>query len=445
MKINLNKIAKALLCAVVAMVSVTFVACDDQPDEFKPTDGTPVIKYIRMSVPESADSLITEAYMEAVICIVGDNLKSVHEIWFNDQKAALNTSYMTDHTIIVAVPGTIPAEVSDKIFFKTHSGATVEYDFGVVVPEPVIYSMSNEWAKPGDEVTIIGNYFCDDPNVPIKVELPGKIIVTEFTEVAINRLSFILPDDATTEGRISVTSIYGSGKSPFQFHDSRGMLFDFDGATGLAFVDNCWHGHTAKSDEYSLNGNYVQMGNGEKVFSSSTTWIDDAEVGYFLEYWPGNWEGTFPASGQGMKLSDLVDFSNWENMSLKFEMLIPAENPWYSGVPMQIIVSNPTQAVLWAAGWDFFNGSADKQSPRAFYRPWRSAEGGVYHTDGKWTTVTIPLNTLTFDNDGAATANPITGPDSFAGITIAIVGGSVEEDQNAPIVKIDNIRAVTNL
>ncbi len=59
--------------------------------------------------------------------------------------------------------------------------------------------------------------------------------------------------------------------------------------------------------------------------------------------------------------------------------------------------------------------------------------------------MTIPLNTLTFDNDGAATANPITGPDSFAGITIAIVGGSVEEDQNAPIVKIDNIRAVTNL
>lgn len=423
-----------------------FASCEDQPDKFEGESGTPKIKYVRTSLPQQADSLITEARLESVICIVGDNLKSVHEIWFNDQKAALNTSYMTDHTIIVAIPSAIPNEVSNKIYFKTFGGKTVDYDFGVVVPGPAIYSMSNENARPGEEVTISGSYFCDDPNVPIEVELPGKIKVTEFTNLSLNSISFILPDNATEEGQISVNTIYGTSKSPFHLHDSRGMLFDFDGQTGLRFTDNCWHAHTAKSDEWSLSGNYVQMGDGTITFVDSETWVDTSETGYFLEYWPGDWSVGMPTSGQGMKLNDLVDFTDWENMSLKFEMLIPAEHPWGSGVPMQIIFSSVEQISLTSASWDYFNADdVSKQSPRAFYRPWRSAPDGVYHTDGKWVTVTIPLTSFTYNNSEAATSNPVTGPDSFAGLSIFIVGGSVEGEQAAPIVKFDNIRVVKNL
>ena len=146
-----------------------------------------------------------------------------------------------------------------------------------------------------------------------------------------------------------------------------------------------------------------------------------------------------------MKLSDLVDFSKWEDMSLKFEMQIPAENPWYSGVPLQVIITSPKQITLSTAGWDFFNGDADKQAPRALYRPWRTATGGVYHTDGKWVTVTIPFNTFSYNYEETATANPITGPESFGGITLCLTGGTIDADQPAPIVRIDNIRAVKNL
>ncbi|MDE5689392.1 MAG: hypothetical protein K2I38_01675, partial [Duncaniella sp.] len=70
---------------------------------------------------------------------------------------------------------------------------------------------------------------------------------------------------------------------------------------------------------------------------------------------------------------------------------------------------------------------------------------GVYHTDGKWVTVTIPFNTFSYNYEETATANPITGPESFGGITLCLTGGTIDADQPAPIVRIDNIRAVKNL
>lgn len=429
----------------IALATFTMASCEDQPDAFKGEKGEPTIKYIRPSLPQQADSLISGAELESIICIVGENLKSVHEIWFNDQKAALNTSYMTDNTIIVAIPSTIPAEVSNKIYFKTFGGSIVEYDFNIVVPKPIIYSISNENARPGQEVTIYGNYFCDDVNIPVTVELPGGIIVSEFTNIAINRLSFILPNEATTEGQLAVTSVYGTGKSPFYINDHRGMLFDFDSDNSLSFKGDAWKKHSAIIDDWSLSGGYVQMGNGSQIFSESGTWIDDDEVGYFLLYWPGTWGDGYPKTGMGAKIHDLIDMTDWENMSLKFEMLIPTDTPWSSGVPMQIIFSSESQVSVTAGSWDYFNGAADLQSPRALYRPWRSAEGGVYHTDNEWTTVTIPLNTVVYNYEETATSNPITGPESFAGLSIIVCGGSVEGEQTAPVIKIDNIRIVKNL
>ena len=79
-------------------------SCEDQPDKYEMTDGVPTIHYIRMADVAVKDSLITGAYMQNTICIVGDNLRSIYKLFFNDQEATLNTSYMTDNTVIVDVP-----------------------------------------------------------------------------------------------------------------------------------------------------------------------------------------------------------------------------------------------------------------------------------------------------------------------------------------------------
>ena len=160
---KLNKIFSWLFVAMMAVSATVVTSCEDQPDKFELTGGTPTVNYIRMPYLAQADSLIDKASLSSVICLVGNNLTSIKELYFNDQKAQLNTSYITDHTLLVQIPATIPAEVTDKIYMVTRDGDKVDYDFHVTVPAPAASSMSCEYAAPGSNVTFYGNYFVDDP------------------------------------------------------------------------------------------------------------------------------------------------------------------------------------------------------------------------------------------------------------------------------------------
>ena len=106
----------ALFAVALAAVSAGFTSCSDEPDKYEVQDGVPTIDYVRPVDAASKDSLLSAASLNNTICIVGRNLRSVTKINFNDQAAVLNTSYMTDNTIIVTVPKAIPNEVSDKIY-----------------------------------------------------------------------------------------------------------------------------------------------------------------------------------------------------------------------------------------------------------------------------------------------------------------------------------------
>lgn len=414
-------------------------ACDDTPNAFELTDGVPTVKFIRLTDPQAADSLITGAFLDKTICLVGSNLTSVRELWFNDQQAILNTSLITDNTLIVDVPGNIPAEVTNKIYMHTKSGQVVDYDFNVNVPGPSVLTLSNEWARPGDLVTINGNYFIDDPNVPLTVTLPGGVEVPaeNIKSMTQSSIQFEVPQGADAEGRVYVGTIYGEGRSNFVYHDTRGMLFDFDGATGLDFASNCWHGHNAQSDEWNLTGSYIQLGDPGTTMTEDGGWNDNS---YALEYWPGDWNlglNSFPAAGQGMLLTDLVNFSDFANMCIKFEMCIPAANPWSAGA-MQIIFAPYSMVQLTAANNTFFHETPDLL-PRALYRPWLAT--GSYDTADRWTTVTVPFSAFGFDFEGNASAGSLTA-DHFASLTIFIVDGGIHGTECQPVIKIDNIRAV---
>lgn len=443
-----NHLYKGLFGFAILTATAGFTGCNDQPDKFEMSEGIPTIKYIRLTDPSKADSLLNQAYMETTICLVGDNLRSIHKMWFNDQQAILNTSLITDHTLIVDIPSKIPDDITNKIYIETRDGENLDYDFTVLVPDPVITSLHNEWVKPGEEAVMYGRYFVDDPNFPIEITMPGNIKVphdniTSFSETEIH---FIVPIECDgISGQINLSTMYGSSRSPFYFHDERGMLFDFDGISPLNFTDNCWHAKAAIEDENSLSGAYIQFGDGSQTMDDST-WDDG---NFFAEYWAGTWDSVYPAYGQGMLLSDLVDFTDWQNMSLKFEMQVPSSNPW-SAAAMQIVIASGPQIHIWEASWNFFHGGdagdATLEAPRALYRPWQSAPNGDFHTDGEWITVTIPLTAFAYDYEGGATLNPITGPESFGSFQISVVGGGITTEKECnPIIRIDNIRAVENL
>ena len=416
-----NKIFKGLYIALAACSMIGFTACEDEPDKYEISGGKPTIRYIRPVNVESADSILTGAYMDNNICIVGENLRCITKMLFNDQEAKLIPSFITDNTMIVTVPGDIPGEVFNKIFMINNSNDTTTYDFKVLVPGPNINSMSNEWAKGGEQATIYGNYFVDDPNTPLSLSISGKKIDIEAFNIS--TITFTVPE-GLEEGPVEVTTVYGKKKARFNYHDTRGMLFDDwdngwpdDYANGQ--FKHGWHGARISNDEYSLDGYYLLLGD---VDFTDGAW-DDSNLCF--EYWP---EATD-------RLSDRVSFANFANMALKFEVNIPSSNPW-TNLSMQCIFTGDAQVTNATANNTFFH---DVDYPRGLWTPWYQT--GSYDTGGKWVTVTLPLSTFKYLEDGTPAGTPLTA-ENFTGLTLFIWNGVQNGTTCHPIIRIDNIRAV---
>src|SRR5579871_6126510 len=78
------------------------------------TNGQPYISYMRVTNPAASDSLLTTAGQGQMIAIIGGNLQSVQQIWFNDQEATLLPTFITNTTIITRVPSQLPADITNK-------------------------------------------------------------------------------------------------------------------------------------------------------------------------------------------------------------------------------------------------------------------------------------------------------------------------------------------
>ena len=437
MKYRIAKYVAAALSLVLG-----FTACVDEPDKFVLADGLPTIHYIRPINAAQKDSLLTSAYMGNGICIVGDNLKSVYKLVFNDQEAVLNNSYITDHTLLVDVPNNIPGEVSNKIYFINKAGESVSYDFQVLDPGPVIVSMSNEHTPQGGTAVLYGDYFIDDPNVPLTLTIGDKQArIKDFTKGAI---TFEVPADAV-EAEIKVTTIYGEAKSVFRYMDTRGMLFNFD--TDPHPGNHGWHAMVIESDATSLDGNFLRLGDPGVTMTADGGWNDG---NFSFEYWPGDWDDPVTYA-DSPRLTDFADFSKWEDMALKFEMLVPSANPWMAG-SMQLIVGGVDKITDGAAGAvdifgnvtagannTFFNGTS---LPRGLYTPWSAT--GSFDTADEWVTVTIPYSNFIYGSDGTMATGPSLTSEDFTSLTIFVWSGGYQGTECNPVIKIDNIRVVPN-
>ena len=235
------------------------------------------------------------------------------------------------------------------------------------------------------------------------------------------------------------------------------MLFDFDTPWkegGDVLGNNGWHARTITSDGTSLSGNYMVLG--ETAMGADGGWNDG---NFSFEYWPGSWQDPETYSSRP-RMQDLADFSDWKNMSLKFEMCIPKDNSW-SAAPMQIYFGSVSQISNGAAGVQDIYGNVlaganntffhdQGKLARALYMPWQNTDDKTYNTEDKWVTVTIPLADFVYDYDGNKGLS-YTGVNDFSAFNIFVVKGAYNDasvlptgvDCN-PIIKIDNIRVVPN-
>ncbi|MEZ7865998.1 MAG: glycan-binding surface protein [Paludibacteraceae bacterium] len=408
-KNKISSIFQSLSVALAIVTGFTFQSCNDNPDKYEMTDGVPEVHYVRVPNPASADSLLVQAFMDNTICLVGTNLKSISELWFNDQKALLNSSFITDNTLLVTIPKTIPEIVTNKIYMITKEKDTVTYDFGVQVPEPYVSSISCEYAKDGDVVTLYGDYFINDANVPLTISMAGNIPVTEFISIQKTQVKFKVPA-GSQKGYLTVKSIYGVGRSHFQFRDDRGMILDWD----VLNANGGWRSGKIKNTEpEGISGNYVYFTGALKDDLS-----DWAEDNFSFNLW---------GAANGRPQGDLFATAPAESV-LKFE--INVTQPWAS-TAMQIIFTP------WATR-DTNGYIADGKTPRALWRPWQGLDKG-YTTDG-WQTVAIPITDFKYLHDGGTAE--MAGPGNYGGLTIFVYHGGIAGTACTPYICLDNIRVV---
>ena len=423
----LNKI----LAALTISAGFLAVSCEDQPDAFVPTEGVPSVDFIRYA---DRDIVITQAFMQEAVCLVGNNLRSINQLWFNDQEAVLNTSYITDNTLVVSVPKTKATVRTDKIYMITAAKDTVTYDFVVLAPAPVVKAMSNEFAKEGEEVTITGQYFIS----PITIEFQGAVIEEADMQLSETAVTFKIPA-GTQPGVVKVTTASGTTKAPFQYRDPRGLITNFDGGTDI--VPQGWNFKGEYKSENGVDGNYVEL-KSANVLDASGAWNED----YKIDFWCGNWNGDpmSVTSGPGTPICYVVDFTDFKNMALKFEICIPKSNPWSSGA-MQLIFTNSKNAAndSWQNNTFVHSSASDPAGLdlcRGLWRPWEAT--GEFHTDDKWITVTVPFSEFIYNSDGTPGLVPLEKPEDFASFVIWAWSGGVDGKECNPIFRIDNIRAV---
>ena len=417
---------------LLAAAALGFASCEDYPDAFELADGVPTVQYVRYA---DRDVLIEQAYMGEVVCFVGENLCSVRELFFNDQKAVLNTSFMTANTLVAAVPGNLPKVKTDKVYMITKGQDTLTVDFKVMMPAPQIKSMSCEFQQPGTDVTVYGNYFSEPMTVTFEDGAGAE--VTSFKSVSMTEITFTIPADAKP-GKIKIETESGLARSPFSYYDfCGGLITDFDGGTDV--VPQGWNFSGTYSSEGGIMGNYVELKSANPL-DAAGGWNEDFKI----DFWCGTWDGDpmDNMSGPGVPICNIIDFTNWQNMALKFELYIPSSNPWMSGA-MQLIFCSSDKAAN--DSWQnntFLHTSADGGLDlcRGLYRPWEAT--GSFDTGDKWITVTVPFSEFTYNANGTSGAVPLQKPEDFATFVIWPWNGGVAGTECTPVFRIDNLRAV---
>lgn len=238
------KSIKILLALLITASAVSLLTACKKEDS-----GTPVIHYVRVTSPASSDSLLVAAGQGQLIAIMGDNLQDAVEIWFNDQKAVLTPTYITQTSILVRVPPQIPLDITNtlKIVFK--NGYELLYTFEVEISEPSVTSMFCEYVKEGEVATINGDYFYEPLTVTFTGGATGTLVTVEDQKIEVKVPAGALP------GPVTVTTNFGSTESDFWFRDNRNMLITNDpwsGWWGSAMVVNA-------TDPLAINGNFTRI------------------------------------------------------------------------------------------------------------------------------------------------------------------------------------------
>ncbi len=239
-------------------VTGIFTSCkkDDAPN-----GGEPRITYVRVTNPLSSDSLLVGAAQGKLIAIIGENLGGAVEIWFNDQQASLNPTYITNTSILVNVPSQIPLTINNKLRIEFKSGKTLLHNFQVQISKPTVSGMLSEHVNTGDVATIRGDFFYAPLTVTFTGGVTGTVESLKDKEILVRVPAGALP------GQITVKTNFGETKSNFWFRDNRNMFITsdpYEGWWNSSYVVT----NPGPNDPPKINGNYLRY----RKFTGAWSW-----------------------------------------------------------------------------------------------------------------------------------------------------------------------------
>ena len=247
-----KKYKSILLLTMAVAVAGIYSSC--KKSDTQANTGVPRIKYVRITDPKSSDSLLVGAFQGNLIAIVGENLENAREVWFNDQKASLTPTYITNTSILVSVPNPIPKEITNKLKIIFSNNDSLKYDFKVQVSEPTVSGMNSEYVLTGDVASIRGDYFYEPLTVTFEGGVTGELVSVEDKLIKVRIPAGAMP------GQITVTTNFGVTKSDFWFKDNRNIFLSSDPFTGWWNKDYVvLAGDVKAGDPPAINGNYIRV------------------------------------------------------------------------------------------------------------------------------------------------------------------------------------------
>ncbi len=352
----MKKIYKSILLLTMA-VAVAGIYSSCKKSDTQANTGVPRIKYVRITDPKSSDSLLVGAFQGNLIAIVGENLQNAREVWFNDQKASLTPTYITNTSILVSVPNPIPKEITNKLKIIFSNNDSLKYDFKVQVSEPTLSGMNSEYVLTGDVASIRGDYFYEPLTVTFEGGVKGELVSVEDKLIKVRIPAGAMP------GQITVTTNFGVTKSDFWFKDNRNIFLSSDPFTGWWNKDYVvLAGDVKAGDPPAINGNYIRV----KKPIAGWAWTEVAGG---------------PADAMGAISKNIPDEAILKpsDYNLKFEL--NTMKPYNNNV-LKINVGLLQQ-----------NNDAYQWKP-------------PYDTKGLWQTITIPFEEIVASYGAPLTVNP---------------------------------------
>lgn len=312
---------------------VVFLSCKKESQEGQPSISGISIRFLASDTLQSHlnDSIVTGGAQSSIlpgswIVINGSNLSQTKHVYINNKDVKLNSVFITSDNIILQIPSDIPTLATDSTVPNTvvveTPGGTASIALIMRPPRPQILSISNEFALPGNTITINGNGFYSVSQVLFPGNLPGTNVAVKDANTLTVTVPSGIPDSG---GAIIISALGGTSetKNGSRFHEIGGIFAGFEGGIDADFQN--W-GFSYGIKEISsappvpfINGNYLEMTNFD-----GTNWNT---IGAPM-WWDGNLECVIVANFTSA-LQHIPSSTPASKLALKFELF--SLQDWNSG------------------------------------------------------------------------------------------------------------------